>query len=187
MFRQVANFANNSLEQLRPPPPKRRRPTLPRSERKCDACRVRKCKCLPVNRNWEKGERCQKCVENGEACGLHRRHDEPQQAPAPLPNHPLEPIPPLLPPPLLAYSTSNHQAVPSHSQGYSTAYDAASLSSQQNQFSQTGFESNPSNSYEIIGQTPTSTTWEGFTAAGFPPATHQVFPSTSSESRLKQG
>ena len=52
-----------------PLPNKKHRTNDPRSYNKCMQCRSRKVKCLPVNRDWERGERCNKCIEKGDSCG----------------------------------------------------------------------------------------------------------------------
>ena len=57
-------------------PPAAKRQRIERSEYKCQKCRDRKIKCLPIKRNWEQGERCNKCKEKGEECGPHLRFAE---------------------------------------------------------------------------------------------------------------
>lgn len=81
-------------------PAKRIRTSQPRSGRKCDTCRQCKCKCLPLERDWSTGERCDECIRKGKPCGPHRYHNDPVGAPLPLP-----PVPASLKPP--------HQSPPS--------------------------------------------------------------------------
>ena len=178
--RFLNSLANCSQEHLRPL--KRRRQTEPRSKQKCDGCRRRKCKCVPVNRDWEKGERCLKCIENNEPCGPHRCYNDPVDGPV---GH----APELGEPPPPGFQAPHFQPA-----GYGNAYGVPPTHT--NPIRQAGFGRNVSGPLESIGNDPNIGWYYDYQPGldSLPAATpvfhqnpHQASLSMSLEAHVKQG